>query len=110
MAGKRAESRRLLESLVSRARHEYVPPPMLAFVYMALGDLPRTFEWLERGYDERSNAMMFLGVYEFMDPLRSDPRFVALVQRIRLPPAGLPIAAPASGLDVLTPLARALPR
>jgi hypothetical protein len=60
---------------------------MIAFVYMALDDLPRTFEWLERGYEERSNAMMFLGVYDFVDPLRSEPRFIALMQRIGLPTA-----------------------
>jgi TolB-like protein/Tfp pilus assembly protein PilF len=110
MAGKRVEARRLLDGLHARGRHEYVPPPMIAFVYMALGDLRRTFEWLERGYDDRSNAMMFLGVYEFMDPLRSEPRFVALMRRIQPPPAGLRIAAPASGFGVSPPLPRTLPR
>ncbi len=43
------------------------------------------FRWLERGFEERINSMVFLNSMESLDPLRDDPRFRDLVARIGLP-------------------------
>ena len=82
MAGRSGEAQQVLDGLIAKARREYVPPVMIGFVFMALGDFTQAFEWLERGYAERSNALLYFGVYEVVDPLRSDPRFVDLMRRI----------------------------
>jgi len=58
---------------------EYTPPVEIAWVYAALGDRNKAFEWLDRARAEH----MFLGFPRLdakYDPLRSDPRFAALLQ------------------------------
>ena len=51
-------------------------------MYVALGDYDTAFEWLERGFEERAFGMALLGVEQSFDPLRSDPRFIALLRRM----------------------------
>jgi hypothetical protein len=42
-------------------------------------------EWLEKAFADRSNGLVFMKVEPELDSLRSDPRFVALQQRLKLP-------------------------
>ena len=49
-----------------------------------LGDKNRAFVDLERKFAERDPTMPFLKVARQFDPLRSDPRFAALLQRMAL--------------------------
>ena len=46
--------------------------------------LPSNVLWLERACDEHSGHVVFLKVEAEWDPLRQDPRFADLVQRIGL--------------------------
>ncbi len=41
--------------------------------------------WLEKAYEERSDYLLLLKREPLADPVRSDPRFQALVRRIGLP-------------------------
>jgi hypothetical protein len=43
-------------------------------------------KWLEKAYAERESCMAWLKVDPRFDPLRSDPRFQALLRRMRLAP------------------------
>ena len=54
-------------------------------MYQGLGDSNEALRWLERAYDERDVHMVFLGVDPKWDPLREDPRFIRLVNRMKLP-------------------------
>ncbi|MFQ5926898.1 MAG: tetratricopeptide repeat protein, partial [Terriglobia bacterium] len=74
-----------LENLKQAAKRRYVNPFLLAEIYTLLGEKDRAFEWLEKAYEEHAGFM-----YEFkedptFDPLRSDPRFQALLRRMRFP-------------------------
>jgi TolB-like protein/Tfp pilus assembly protein PilF len=60
-------------------------PSAVAEVYTRLGEKDEAFRWLQRAYDERDAAMVFLNVEPFWDPLRSDARFKDLVRRVGLP-------------------------
>ena len=42
--------------------------------------------WLEKAYQHRAHWLILLKIDFIYDPLRSDPRFKDLVQRIGLPP------------------------
>jgi serine/threonine protein kinase/tetratricopeptide (TPR) repeat protein len=54
----------------------------LAMLYAQLGDHDHAMEFLERAYAKRSGDMLYLGVEPYLDPLRGDPRFQALLRRI----------------------------
>ena len=59
----------------------------IGYVYAALGDRDRAFEWLHRALDEGDFArVLFITVDPRADPLRSDPRFAALIRRLGLKP------------------------
>jgi TolB-like protein/Tfp pilus assembly protein PilF len=62
------------------------PPYVLGFAlaYFALGDKDRCFEWLDKGVDDRQNVL-FWKIDPQLDPVRSDPRFQALIARLKMP-------------------------
>lgn len=53
-------------------------------IYPGLGEKDKAFEWLEKGYDERS--LLHIKVDPGYDPLRSDPRFTNILHRMNLAP------------------------
>lgn len=55
----------------------------LAFFYTHLGEYSRAIDQLERAYGEHNGDIPFINVTPTFDPLRGDPRFQALVDRIR---------------------------
>ena len=57
----------------------------MAVVYVGLGDKNRAFEWLHRAVDARAWELPMLKADPFFDPLRSDPRFAPLLDRLGLP-------------------------
>lgn len=42
-------------------------------------------EWLEKGFEVRASGMTYLKVDPLYDPMRSDPRFQALLRRMNFP-------------------------
>jgi tetratricopeptide (TPR) repeat protein len=83
VSGRRAEARRLLGEMEETARTRHVSRADLAWVHVGLGDLDRTFEELNRAVDERE-PLRWMTVDPHWDPLRKDPRFGALLRRIKL--------------------------
>ena len=60
----------------------YVPPFNLAIVYLGLGDRARALDYLEQAYDNNSQWMPYIRGDRIFDPLRSEPRFAALIQKM----------------------------
>jgi serine/threonine-protein kinase len=83
-AGKPEEARHVLDELNEMSKQRYVSPYFIAEVYRGLGELDKTFEWLEKAVADRSDWLVWIGVEPAFDDLRSDPRFVNLLQRIGL--------------------------
>lgn len=82
LSGRAAEARRLLAELQQSASQQYVPAIYVAAIYTALGEHDKALDWLQRGYDERSDYMIYLRTEPWADSLRSDPRFQRLLERI----------------------------
>ena len=82
VTGRRADAKRLIETLVASERSRYVPPFHIALAYAGLGDKDAAFRWLERAYDEHASFMDGLKVTPGFDVLHSDPRFAALLERM----------------------------
>jgi hypothetical protein len=53
---------------------------------LGLRDVDRALEWLDRAVDTRDQLMMPIKSYVFFDPIRNDPRFHALLRKMRLEP------------------------
>jgi serine/threonine-protein kinase len=85
VAGQRDKALSVLAELKTRAKSRYISPLDVATVYLGLGDADATFEWLERAYQTRASALVFLAIDPRYDLVRSDPRFQDLVRRIGLP-------------------------
>ncbi len=77
-----AEARKILDQLIALSTRSYVSPFDIAIAYVGLGDRDQAFAWLEKAYDERVRPMLSLRVNPRLDPLRSDPRFAALMRRM----------------------------
>jgi hypothetical protein len=56
----------------------------LAFHYARLGETDEAFRWLDEAIRQRGHFVAFAKVHPALDNLRSDPRFEALLQRLRL--------------------------
>jgi len=41
--------------------------------------------WLEKAHNDRSNGLVFLKVEPELDPLRANPRFMTLQDRLNFP-------------------------
>jgi serine/threonine-protein kinase len=61
-------------------------PGRIAVVYLGLGEHDKALEWLEKAYDVHDAWLGYIGVDPIFDPLRSDPRFRRLLERVGLPP------------------------
>ncbi|NIM52940.1 MAG: tetratricopeptide repeat protein [Gemmatimonadales bacterium] len=83
-SGSEAQAEAIYDELVARSRGEYVPPATLAFVGAALGRKDEAFEWLERAYEERDALLVWLKILPPYDPLRDDPRFDVLLEKMGL--------------------------
>ena len=84
LAGRKGDARALLDGLLALGRRRYVSSYYVAGVSIGLGDRDRAFEWLGRACDERASMLGTLKVDPAFDPLRSDPRFAALLARTGL--------------------------
>jgi Flp pilus assembly protein TadD len=84
LAGKTDEAQKILAQLKQLSARRYVPAYHVAMIYAGLGDKEQTLAWLEKAYQQRVWAMVFLKVEPELDGLRSDPRFAALVQKVGL--------------------------
>ena len=84
VAGKRAEAESVLTELLEKSKKQYVSPFYIAIVYAGLHEDEKAIDWLEKGYADRSNAIIFLKIDPDLDGLRGNPRFQALVHRLAL--------------------------
>jgi hypothetical protein len=77
------EARKVPENLIRRSRTRYGPAYGIATIYAALGEKEHVFQWLEKGYEDRSPSMAYRKVDPILKDHRSEPRFAVLEQRVR---------------------------
>jgi serine/threonine-protein kinase len=57
----------------------------IALGYVGLGNTDEAFAWLNRAVDTRMGSFNEVNADPIFDPLRADPRFAALLSRMRFP-------------------------
>jgi TolB-like protein/DNA-binding winged helix-turn-helix (wHTH) protein/Flp pilus assembly protein TadD len=85
VSGEKGKAQAILSELKDLLSKRYVSPYDVAVIYSGLGDTDQTFRWLEKTYEEREGALVYLNVEPMFDTVRSDPRFKDLVHRVGLP-------------------------
>jgi hypothetical protein len=85
-SGGTAEARALLERLYAALAEAYVPASSRAWIHLGLGEIERAFTCMDRAVDARDPMMILLKTYLFLDPIRSDPRSLALLRKLNLEP------------------------
>ena len=80
--GDREEAVAALQELISTAGES--ASFQIAGVYAQWGETDNAFTWLERGYVIRDPGLQFLAVTEVFEPIRDDPRFKALLRKMKL--------------------------
>jgi tetratricopeptide (TPR) repeat protein len=83
--GGTTQARALFAEMLDLAQTRHVSPYHFAIVHTALGETDEAFARLEEAYSMRSEALVWLKVDPRLDPLRRDPRFIGLLQRVGLP-------------------------
>ena len=82
--GQQMLARQTLAKVEERNRLHPIDPVIFVGPYIGLNDKDQAFAWLEKAYAQHSNALATLKVDPLYDPLRTDPRFQDLLQRVRL--------------------------
>ncbi len=81
-SGKRAEARRALDQLQAMKSQTYVSPAYVGLVYLAMGDRDAAFGWMEKGYEDQAEWLLWLPVDPMFDGTRDDARFKELVRKV----------------------------
>jgi tetratricopeptide (TPR) repeat protein len=82
-SGRKAEARQVLRELTELASSQSVPALAFAHVYLGLEDYDRAFEWMGRAVDEKDLGLTLQWDSHYQS-IRSDPRYHALLRRMKL--------------------------
>ncbi|MCL4487833.1 MAG: tetratricopeptide repeat protein [Chloroflexi bacterium] len=83
-SGNEVEARAILDSFRERSRTVYVPPTSLAWIHLGLGESDEFFQSMDRAIDARDHMITPIKVYPFLDSIRRDPRYGALLRKMNL--------------------------
>ena len=82
-SGQKDEAQKVLARLNDLAKSRYVAPYAVALVDLGLGEKEAALDELERAYQRgETNYLFVIKVDPFVDDLRGNPRFEALVEKI----------------------------
>ena len=83
MAGRKKEALEMLSRLRARSKERYVSPFCGALIHAGLGEKDQALADLERAHNIGEPFMVHARVTPMLDDLRSDPRFTALMSKVR---------------------------
>src|SRR5438067_9620798 len=83
LSGNKVEAEKILDQLKELSKQRYVAAYSFALVYLGLGNKEEALRWLEQSYQDRAGSDVgYIRVDPLLDPLRGDPRFEALAEKI----------------------------
>jgi Predicted integral membrane protein len=84
--GRRDDALSILDHLKQAASTRYVSPYNFALVYVGLGQKAEAIHFLEKTYEDRDGfSIVFIKIDPLLAPLRGDPAFEQLAQKILSP-------------------------
>ncbi|MFQ6109000.1 MAG: protein kinase [Candidatus Aminicenantales bacterium] len=82
--GRKDKAYALLHELEERSQKGYVSSFWTGVIYFGLGKMDKAFSWLEKAYEERDGNLIYCTVTAPFDPIRPDPRYKRLLNRMGL--------------------------
>ena len=83
-AGQNAGAETLLDRLSEISKVAYVPPTSFAWIHLGRGNVDDASSCMGRATYARDPIIMPIKSFPFLDPLRSVPRFGALLRKMNL--------------------------
>jgi adenylate cyclase len=83
-AGKPDEARKILDRLEASRSTTGTSPFLLGEIRFQLGDNDRGFELVEEAYRRRDRYILMMGIEKELNGVRSDPRYIAMLQKVGL--------------------------
>jgi eukaryotic-like serine/threonine-protein kinase len=83
-AGNEVEARRILAELIERRSSRTISAWGIAAVHASLGDIDEAYRWLDIAVEEGASGLVMLRVHPRLDPIRNDPRYWPLVEKVGL--------------------------
>src|SRR5438309_6890945 len=84
MSGDRPKAEQMIRELEEMAKRQYVSSTAFAMIYLGLGEKEKALDWLDKSYQDQESACWYLTVDPIYDSVRNEPRFQALVKKVRL--------------------------
>ena len=81
--GQKKESDAALMELI--ANYQAIDPYLIAKIYAFRNQPDEAFEWLDRAYARQDDSLIFTKVEPLLRSLHNDPRFAALLKKLKLP-------------------------
>ncbi|MDX2044116.1 MAG: protein kinase [Acidobacteriota bacterium] len=85
ISGNKSEARRLLNEALANQSQRKISAYDQAIIQTAFGDKQQAFALLDKAFEERSEYLPYLVVEPRLETLRTDARFTALLDRLKLP-------------------------
>jgi tetratricopeptide (TPR) repeat protein len=85
LQGKRQQALQMIEELQRVSEQTHPDARLIANIYFALGDKDSGFRVLEKAYEDHDQEIVMLKGDPAFDSIRSDPRYLDLINRLRLP-------------------------
>jgi TolB-like protein len=85
IVGETDQARKILQVLEHPPSGWWLDPAVMAWAYLGLGDIDRAMSWVQKGVQERAPNMVYMNVNPWWDPVRSDPRFQAMLRQMSFP-------------------------
>ena len=86
LAGQETNALRVLDWLEALRQSRYIAPVCMAWVHIGLDRTDAALDWLGTAYEDRDPLLVMVNSRApYFDPLRSAPRFQALLRRMNFP-------------------------
>ena len=84
--GDRDRARAIIARLSATPPEVYVPPTSFAWIHLGLDEIDEFFKRMNQAIDERDHLIMAIKTYPFLERIRHDSRYCALLRRMNLAP------------------------
>jgi TolB-like protein/Flp pilus assembly protein TadD len=84
VSGEKEKAERILNRFLEQSKGKYVCAYEVASAYEGMNEHAKALEWLQRGYDEKCDCLVWGTTEPWMGKLRQDPRYKAILAKAGL--------------------------